>query len=263
MITLAHNNGNTSTCICREEQLQALHCHLCGYILRNPHTVSCCKENFCKSCIKHVKEQHDKCPKCGILPQEFVHYPNKKLGDAVLQFEVYCMNRCGWKGALNEHNTHLNINPSEETWLEGCNLIRVKCIHCEAETHERSRLLHCLMNKIETKMLYTFTTSTCPKICTKWKNIGLELGLDRSTIEACQLQNKTEEDCYCDMLNEWCQSSMDATYRTFLKTLRSNELRLESLARQIEKGKTFYCIFALLSAYHRTGFRINDHVYIN
>ena len=137
--------------------LETFHCHLCSYILHDPHTVTCCEENFCKSCITKVKEKHGRCPKCGARPQDFAHYPNKKLCEVLLQFQVYCMNECSWEGALKEHTIHLNINPSNQEWLEGCDLIRVKCVHCKLEINERSWLLEHLVCSIDTNAVYTFT----------------------------------------------------------------------------------------------------------
>ena len=184
-----------------------------------------------------VKEDHGRCPKCGTLPQDFAHFPSKKFHDVILQFEVYCMNECSWEGVLKEHDVHLNINPPDQTWLEGCGLIQVECIHCKLEIHERSKLLDRLEIEIETHAVYKIT---CSEVCTKWKNIGLELGLDQTTLDSIALcpQHKTREDCYHDMLKKWSQSKADGTcnYKNLLKTFRSSELKLESPAKNFEKG---------------------------
>ena len=220
----------------REQLLIAFKCHLCNYILHDPHTVSCCKENFCKSCIMKVKEDHGRCPKCGSLPQAYAHFPNQMLHEVILQFEVYCMNKCSWKGVLKEHNIHLNINPSDQTWLEGCGLVQVECIHCKLEIHERSRLRYCLMCKIEIYAVYQITVS---EVYTKWKDIGLKLGLDHTSLKSIKdlcPRYKTEKDCYHDMLKKWSQSTTDANYKKLLDTFRSKMLKLESLAKTLETG---------------------------
>ena len=233
ILTFAHVYIEFNFYTCRD---QPFHCHLCSYILRDPHTVSCCKENFCKSCIMKVKEDHGRCPKCGSLPQDFVHFPNKKLGELILQFEVYCMNECNWKGVLEQHNKHLNVNPSDQMWLEGCGLLQVECIHCKLEIHERSWLLNRLASGIETHAVYIITVS---EAYTEWQNIGLELGLEQPTfnsIKALYPRFKTEKDCYHDMLKKWSQSNIHANYKKLLKVFRSKTLKLETLAKKIETG---------------------------
>ena len=182
-----------------------LKCTICSFILREPHSVNCCKQNFCKSCIEDIKKHHKSCPSCN--RSDFVHYHNKDLHEVLLQFEVYCTNKCGWKGILKVHDDHLNINPQDEIWLEGCLKVEVQCIHCRSEVKCRQAWLKHLQKVFDPSKVENIYTLTNDKVHTKWIHIGDELKLDNSTLEEIRQKNKKTQDCYIELLQKWIEST--------------------------------------------------------
>ena len=116
---------------------EPLKCHVCELIPREAYTVNCCERNYCKDCISSLEQNYSTCPGCN---QRIMYRTNDKYNNVIRQFEVYCKNRCGWKGPLGEHDSHLNIDPTDDEWLNGCPMITVTCIHCKKwNTFENKR----------------------------------------------------------------------------------------------------------------------------
>ena len=199
--------------------------------------VQCCKQNFCKFCISRVQEKGGKCPKCN---SNIVHHPiaNKELEGALLQFEVQCENKCGWKGPLKQHDSHLNSNPPDSTWLDGCKEVIVRCIYCNCKSKRKYLLQRLEYRFSESKVDSVNHITSCVGLCAKWHDIGMELGFDSTTLQAIRVlhsQNKPEE-CYRDMLKEWIESSEDANWKNLLDVLRKPTMNFKYLATKIEQG---------------------------
>jgi hypothetical protein len=101
-------------------------CPFCEGIYLNP-VVDNCGHVFCKRCINHFIETHDKCPFSGWKLEEKNIQKIVLIGDILEKQTVFCKNRhfhCEWLGKLSELDAHLNIE---------CRRQVVKCPHngCE------------------------------------------------------------------------------------------------------------------------------------
>ena len=222
-----------------------MNCSICKLILREPHTVNCCKKNFCKGCISEVKKR---CPSCQ--KSDFIHYPNKDLHDVLLQFQVYCTNECGWWGALKAHDDHLNTPPSDERWLEGCCKVEVQCIHCRNEVKSRQHFLKYLEKAFNQSKVENICTITGDLVHTKWFQIGHELKLDSGTLDKIQQNNKKTKECYVELVKEWIKRAETANWIMLLEALRNVAVEVKS---DVERSKDKNNIILLLIQYHYTG----------
>ena len=108
-----------------------MECPVCLQIHREPHMVSCCSNHFCKSCINRVKVDGKSCPLCKAATFEVMH--DKDLERSQKNLKVCCIHAesgCRWTGELRLLDEHLNVTPKPETLLEGCDFLKIKCIHC-------------------------------------------------------------------------------------------------------------------------------------
>ena len=106
-------------------------CPICLQVLREPYQATCCGYSFCRVCIERIKARHAPCPCCKAV--KFDHYPNKGLQRSLYEFKVRCSNieqGCQWVGELGQLDNHLNLNPSQQNRLQGCQLSQIKCLHC-------------------------------------------------------------------------------------------------------------------------------------
>lgn len=110
------------------ERLQSK-CSECNCILREPHLVSCCgMKNFCHVCIEEVKYNNCLSPCCNWVAYDI--FPNERLKQSLYEFKVSCSNRsrgCQWTGSLGQLDHHLNLKPTKERELEGCQFVVIKC----------------------------------------------------------------------------------------------------------------------------------------
>ncbi len=104
-------------------------CSVCLLIMREPHLISCCGQNYCRQCIHQVLDKNKPCPLCKATPFTVLH--NKGLERSLVQMEVRCSNHklgCPWTGELRDYERHLNLNPSEpDSQLEGCKYVTLAC----------------------------------------------------------------------------------------------------------------------------------------
>lgn len=106
-------------------------CPVCLQILREPYQVDCCGYAFCQVCIHRVKVNNQPCPCCKA--EKFNKFEDKRLKQILHDFKVYCTHNnqgCKWTGELKQLHSHLNVNPSKEKQLEGCQFTEIKCLHC-------------------------------------------------------------------------------------------------------------------------------------
>ena len=106
-------------------------CPICLQVLREPYQATCCGYSFCRECIERIKARDALCPCCKAV--KFDHYPNKGLQRSLYEFKVCCSNKeqgCQWVGELGQLDNHLNLNPSKQNQLQGCQLSQIKCLHC-------------------------------------------------------------------------------------------------------------------------------------
>ena len=96
-------------------------CSICLLIPREPHLISCCGHNFCKSCIECVKTR---CPLCN--ENRFSVMRNKGLERTLQDLAVQCTlskDGCEWTGQLRSLEQHLGDSETS------CGYVEVKCSH--------------------------------------------------------------------------------------------------------------------------------------
>lgn len=105
-------------------------CSVCLQIFREPHLISCCGHNYCRTCIGPVQKQNRPCPLCN--EPNFTVLHNKGLQRSLNELTVRCVHRsagCEWTGELGQFETHLNETPDPENQLTGCEYVTLECIH--------------------------------------------------------------------------------------------------------------------------------------
>ena len=103
-------------------------CPICHLVVRDPHQAPCCGKTYCRACTEQVEQV---CPTCN--HQEFSSFPDKRLWQSLREFEVNCHNHsagCKWTGQLGELETHLNLEPTIQNQLAGCQFVEIKCRYC-------------------------------------------------------------------------------------------------------------------------------------
>ena len=114
----------------RPQELQT-DCPICMVVLREPFQVTCCGNNFCRTCIELVQTKEKVCPTCN--EANFSAFPNRGLQRSLYSFSVQCVHQksgCQWTGELGELDRHLNLNPELGKQLNGCEFAAVACTHC-------------------------------------------------------------------------------------------------------------------------------------
>lgn len=146
-------------------------CSICLCLLKEPRLIDCeCGSNFCRTCIEPVKEKGKPCP-LGLCNVTFsTSLPNRQLERVLNEMQVYCSHKesgCEWKGELANLPQHLNIEPSDEERLSGCQYAFLKCLHCkesilrlEILDHETSK---CLQRPFSCDYCHNFE-STCQDV---------------------------------------------------------------------------------------------------
>ena len=106
-------------------------CPVCLQVLKEPYQVNCCGYAFCRSCVERIQRDNKPCPCCN--SERFDKFEDKRLKRSLYAFKVHCSNKeqgCQWVGELGQLDNHLNLNPSKQDQLQGCQLSQIKCFHC-------------------------------------------------------------------------------------------------------------------------------------
>ena len=111
-------------------------CPICEKVLRDPHRVSCCDEEYCKVCIEPRLKNLHSCPACDYNNEngDISISQSRRTKRIIGQLRCHCSNQrkgCEWEGELQEMDNHLNENPTNENQLKGCNFTRVHCRYCQ------------------------------------------------------------------------------------------------------------------------------------
>ena len=113
-------------------------CPVCLLVLREPFQVTCCGYAFCQVCIERIKKDNKPCPCCN--SKDLDKFEDKRLKRTLYEFKVYCTYKqqgCKWEGELRALDNHLNSNPGQQNQLDGCQFMKINCLHC-AELYLRS-----------------------------------------------------------------------------------------------------------------------------
>ena len=108
-------------------------CPECKCVLRDPHRVSCCDEEYCKVCIMRVLRDNKPCPGCGNNSDISISV-SRRTKRFIDQLKCRCSNQrdgCEWKGELQDLDNHLNENPTNENQLNGCDFTKIRCQFCQ------------------------------------------------------------------------------------------------------------------------------------
>ena len=229
--------------------LVAYKCTICKDYLYDPQLFQCCKKSCCKPCILPL-ENKSKCPCCGV--QQFDYESDEKTKEALalrkfqLSNERKCANKCGWKGIINNYGSHLNIDPPDDKWLEGCPQVKVQCIYCRDESNTRQELKSEVEETFplsKSEDVYQITKSASDK----WKLIGRALRLGDAAIEEIKSQCERDgvERCYCKLIEKWIESTQNANWCKLIGAFRHHSVKLEKLAKDVEKSKRnkYTCMF--------------------
>ena len=104
-------------------------CMVCTKPFREPRITSCCRQNFCESCLKRWMKKNapqNCCPHCRAEGRRFHHSLNQSLKSEVECLSVKCSNHrrgCGWVGELRQQRRHLESD-------SGCGYVQVECPNC-------------------------------------------------------------------------------------------------------------------------------------
>uniref|UniRef100_A0A1X7SYY1 RING-type domain-containing protein n=1 Tax=Amphimedon queenslandica TaxID=400682 RepID=A0A1X7SYY1_AMPQE len=153
-----------------------IECPVCLHIFTDPHQVSCCGHNFCKSCIERVKHDNGSCPMCK--EEAYQSFADKNISRIINGLQVYCTNEvegCQWKGDLKYLPTHLNKGKREGD----CQFEEFKCRYYECQTKGQRQHLNvheeewCYQRPYScehcyTEGTYSFITFFHIKVCSKY-----------------------------------------------------------------------------------------------
>ena len=166
----------------------------------------------------------------------------------ILQFEVYCKNRCGWEGPLGKHDSHLNIDPPDDEWLKGCPTVTVTCIHCKKWNTFKHKRHFFLINQGLEKTFNTSKLDAIQKITievkSRWQEVGTALGLGKGKLKTIQQCCSDDSLCYQAVLKEWIESTNEANWNILLCAFRDSNVQAVTLSKKVERSENaqIYCI---------------------
>ena len=149
---------------------------------------------------------------------------------------------CEWNGSCTKLRQHLNEQPTEKTWLEGCDFVKVKCIYCQDQFQrhqlkKKAQNLEAVLSQNDLRLLLVKTWDA--RI--KWYNIGSELGTDPSTLESIQHDQRDNCDkCYREILLHWLRSNKRKTWKVVVDALKCCAVGYEQLSEEVKKCKYIY-----------------------
>jgi len=135
---------------------RSLECPVCLLTVREPHVISCCGNQFCRTCIQQILNDSKPCPLCS--EPNFTTFLHKGVMREVNSLMVRCPQKeigCDWEGELGQLQQHMN--PGVKTQGKGCGFVLVDCVYkCgeqfprrEIQEHE---LEECLRRPIEVQI---------------------------------------------------------------------------------------------------------------
>ena len=96
----------------------------------------------------------------------------------------------------------------------------------------------------DTVSLFQFMEAVASKIPSKWKRVGVSLGMDQSQLDAINMRRLADPlECFSDVFTYWQQQSTPqspANWATLVTVLRSNYVGEEELSDTIQN--TFTCV---------------------
>ena len=194
----------------RPEDITQSECPICKQILRDPYQVKCCGYAFCRVCIETVRRSCKPCPCCEA--KRIATFEDKRLKRSLNQFKVTCLNKeqgCKWVGELGQLDNHLNMYPSQQNQLQGCQYSRIKCLHCselflrpDIEDHQGQK---CHRRPFSCEYCKTFK-STCEKLTANHWPVCRSYPMPCTnkcgeTLQRQNLENHIANDCPLTIIN--------------------------------------------------------------
>ena len=68
----------------------------------------------------------------------------------------------------------------------------------------------------------------------EWYNLGLELGLDKSTLDAIKIDCHEVKDCFREVLSKWLDL-VTPSWKVLVKALRASTVNFPNIASKIER----------------------------
>ena len=251
-------------------------CMVCAKPFREPHQTSCCRQNFCESCLKRWTKKTGQrcCPHCRAEGRRFQHTLNLGLKREVESLEVRCSQRrngCRWVGQLGQLERHLNSD-------SGCGYVEVECpnrckrnwlqklwpgeVNPEIYRKDLPNHLHheCVLRQYQCQHCHIHDTykeitenhySVCPEFPISCPNQCGALGIKRKNIKShrgrCPL-----EPVECPFTEAGCNGGRDLQRREFdshmtskqgehlvllMEGYREMKERLEKVERELKETK--------------------------
>ena len=119
-------------------------CLICLLVLREPAQMECCGKVYCITCIREELRHRNMCPTCGPEVPNPIYFRDKRIKQSLSGFRIHCIHfakqgegevergggGCDWVGQLGDLERHLNKNPPEDTQMNGCLFVEIKCKFC-------------------------------------------------------------------------------------------------------------------------------------
>ena len=140
-------------------------CAVCLLVLREPHLISCCGHNFCRSCVDQIIKNKKPCPLCQQCAFTTLH--NKGLERSLKELVVTCEKSslgCDWRGELGKLDAHLS---------ETCPCVELRCRYasCNVVSKRRDMALHettCKFRPFRCEHCTTYATTFDDVVNTHW-----------------------------------------------------------------------------------------------
>ena len=149
--------------------------------------------------------------------------------------------KCRWivedSTALEEH---LNLkNLTQRNWLDGCDYSIIKCVFCGDEEYERSHFKKRLSEPELTQDDLKDVLEVLWNARDKWYNIGLQLRIDPSTLDAIAMETMKHEsdERLRHTLLSWLRSAGKKTWKMLYDALRVSSVNEENTATEVLLGK--------------------------
>ena len=211
---------------------KSLECPVCLLILRDPHIISCCGNEFCQVCIERVKRDGKPCPLCN--EQMFSTMLHKKLVREVNALVVRCPQKelgCEWEGELGQVQGHLYPKYGVEN---GCDYAIVTCSYNCGMQLQRQELREHIYPKRPIGMQVASLLKRFDAIDAENRLLRQELDIAKKVHEKEMKKMKSTYEVEINQLRQELKQSQEAVKFEVSKTLK--ELKERCITLQSNKA---------------------------
>ena len=195
---------------------KSLECPICLLIVREPHIVVCCGNQFCRPCIDRIRQDGKPCPLCN--EPNFTAFIHKGVMREVNALPVRCSKKhmgCQWVGELGQLEQHLTPGKQGRA---GCSYVEVECRHQCGERFQRQFLLE---HELE----------SCPK-----RPVEVLISSTMRKLEASLVENRSLREEISQLKNiQMEQSKKLSVALTECKSLKASNEKLQNRVHALEK----------------------------